>query len=146
MWQGDKMSKQRLLTTIYVSAILVTVLNLIGFAKDSFFYNAKTLPQGEFMYASMSPDGNKTVRIFKVENSMGKAIRGELVVLNDDGTDTVRNIYWCTHEENAMTGWQSENIVTINDIDIDTTDLDYVYDSRRERKNENITILRIRQN
>lgn len=127
------MSKKRALTTIYVSAIIVTLLNLAGFVKDSFFYSAKTLPQGEFMYASMSPSGNKTVRIFKIENSIGKAIRGELVILNYDGTDEVRNIYWCVNEENAMTGWQSEDVVTINNINIDTTDSDYIFDSRKER-------------
>ena len=127
------MSKKRLLTIIYISTVIVTVFNLIGFIKDSFFYNLKVLPQGQFVYASMSPDGNKTVRIFKIENSIGKAIRGELITLNDDGTDEVRNIYWCVGEENAMTGWQSEDIVTINSINIDTTDSDYIFDSRRER-------------
>ncbi len=127
------MSKKRLFTTIYVSAIVVSLLNLIGFVKDSFFYNLKALPQGEFIYASMSPDGNKTVRIFKIENSMGKAIRGELVILNEDGTEDIRNIYWCVGEESAMTGWQSEDVVKINNIDIDTTDSDYAFDSRKER-------------
>ena len=138
------MSKSKLLITVYVLAIIVTLFNIVGFIKDSAFYNTKTLPQGEFLYASMSPDGNKTVRIFKVENSIGKAIRGELVILNDDGTDQIRNIYWCVGEDNAMTGWQTGDIVTINNINIDTTDEDYVFDSRRELEH-NIAVLKMRQ-
>ncbi|MBR6573164.1 MAG: hypothetical protein IKK77_05570 [Clostridia bacterium] len=137
------MSKSKLLITVYVLAIIVTLFNIVGFIKDSAFYNTKTLPQGEFLYASMSPDGNKTVRIFKVENSIGKAIRGELVILNNDGTDQIRNIYWCVGEDNAMTGWQTGDIVTINNINIDTTDEDYVFDSRRELEH-NIAVLKKR--
>ena len=140
------MSKSRILVTIYVLTIIVTIFNLVGFIKDSAFYSTNSLPQGEFMYSSMSPDGNKTVRIFKVENSIGKAIRGELVIINEDGTDKVRNIYWCVGEENAMTGWQSGDIVTINDINIDTNDEDYAFDSRRELEYEDIATLRIKQN
>ena len=140
------MSKNRIIITVYALTIIVTLFNLVGFVKDSAFYSAKSLPQGEFLYASMSPDGNKTVRIFKVENSIGKAIRGELVILNDDGTDTVRNIYWSVGEDNAMTGWQTGDIVTINDINIDTTDEDYAYDSRRELEYDNIATLKMKQN
>ena len=138
------MSKNKILITVYVLTIIVTLFNLVGFIKDSAFYSTNSLPQGEFLYASMSPDGNKTVRIFKVENSIGKAIRGELVILNDDGTDTVRNIYWSVGEDNAMTGWQTEDIVTINDINIDTTDEDYAFDSRRELEYNDITTLKIK--
>lgn len=138
------MSKSRILITVYVLAIIVTLFNLVGFIKDSAFYSTKSLPKGEFLYASMSPNGNKTVRIFKVENSIGKAIRGELVILNDDGTDTVRNIYWSVGEDNAMTGWQTEDIVTINDINIDTTDEDYAFDSRRELRYNDIATLKIK--
>ena len=137
------MSKSKLLITVYVLAVIVTLFNIVGFIKDSAFYNTKTLPYGEFLYASMSPDGNKTVRIFKVENSIGKAIRGELVILNDDGTDQIRNIYWCVGEDNAMTGWQTGDIVTINNINIDTTDEDYAFDSRRELEH-NIAVLKKR--
>ena len=140
------MSKNKILITVYVLTIIVTLFNLVGFIKDSAFYSTNSLPQGEFLYASMSPDGNKTVRIFKVENSIGKAIRGELVILNDDGTDTVRNIYWSVGEDNAMTGWQTEDIVTINDINIDTTDEDYAFDSRRELEYDNIATLKMKQN
>ncbi|MBQ9977862.1 MAG: hypothetical protein IJP21_04655 [Clostridia bacterium] len=138
------MSKNKILITVYVLTIIVTLFNLVGFIKDSAFYSTNSLPQGEFLYASMSPDGNKTVRIFKVENSIGKAIRGELVILNDDGTDTVRNIYWSVGEDNAMTGWQTEDIVTINDINIDTTDEDYAFDSRRELEYNDIATLKIK--
>lgn len=138
------MSKNKILITVYVLTIIVTLFNLVGFIKDSVFYSTNSLPQGEFLYASMSPDGNKTVRIFKVENSIGKAIRGELVILNDDGTDTVRNIYWSVGEDNAMTGWQTEDIVTINDINIDTTDEDYAFDSRRELEYDDIATLKIK--
>lgn len=140
------MSKNKILITVYVLTIIVTLFNLVGFIKDGAFYSTNSLPQGEFLYASMSPDGNKTVRIFKVENSIGKAIRGELVILNDDGTDTVRNIYWSVGEDNAMTGWQTEDIVTINDINIDTTDEDYAFDSRRELEYDNIATLKMKQN
>ena len=138
------MSKNKILITVYVLTIIVTLFNLVGFIKDSAFYSTNSLPQGEFLYASMSPDGNKTVRIFKVENSIGKAIRGELVILNDDGTDTVRNIYWSVGEDNAMTGWQTEDIVTINDINIDTTDEDYAFDSRRELQYNDIATLKVK--
>ena len=138
------MSKNKILITVYVLTIIVTLFNLVGFIKDSAFYSTNSLPQGEFLYASMSPDGNKTVRIFKVENSIGKAIRGELVILNDDGTDTVRNIFWSVGEDNAMTGWQTEDIVTINDINIDTTDEDYAFDSRRELEYNDIATLKIK--
>ena len=139
------MSKNKILITVYVTAVAVTIFNLVWFLKDSVYYNTRSLPQGEFMYASMSPGGDKTVRIFKVENSIGKAVRGELVILNDDGTDTVRNIYWCVDETNAMTGWQNEDIVTINDINIDTTDTDYAFDSRRELEFDDIATLRVKQ-
>lgn len=125
------MKKNRLFLCVYIVAFAVIIFNLVFFVKDALFYTIDSLPQGDFLYSAMSPDGNHTLRIFRVSNCLGTGIRGELITINDDGTDTRRNIYWQTGESNAFSGWQDATVVTINDINIDIT-LDYTYDCRRE--------------
>lgn len=130
--KGVEMLKFKGLSYIIILlTLVVTLFNLGGMISDSFFYDLKDLPTGEFLFPTMSPDGKKTVRIYKVEiNSLGTAIRGELVWVDEKNITNTKNIYWQTGKTSAMVAWQNENTVLIDDHFISV--FGEGYDSRKQ--------------
>lgn len=110
-------------------AFLITIINLAFMVKDTFFYNIEDLPEGEFLYSSLSPSGDKTLKIYKVESNLGKGVRGELITLKEDGKMLAKNIFWHTDTTNAVAGWVNDTTVKINDIEINTAKSE-IFDSR----------------
>lgn len=117
---------------IYLLALIISVVNISFFIYDQLYFNMADLPSGEKLYSSMSPDGDKTVCLYKVKGIKSDAIRGELVTFDEDtGTERTENIFWSTGYSNAITGWYDNEIVTINDIALNLSNGD-TYDSRRK--------------
>ena len=103
----------RLLITILTAAVVL--FNTTYFIIDSFFYNINSLPTGEFLFSSMSPTGEYTLKMYSVYGgkTLGNAIRGEVVFIE---TGKIKNVYWQADEKTAMVSWFSDAIVTITTI------------------------------
>ncbi len=123
------MQHRRFKTIVAVAAFVVMLFNLVGFCIDSFFYNINNLPQGKFLFSSMSPGGQYTLKLYLVDGgqTLGKGIRGELM---DIDTGEAKNVYWVVGEDNALVGWASDTVVSVNGHTVDVSN--YVYDWRRE--------------
>ena len=79
----------------------------------------------------MSPDGNSTLKIYRVSiNNIGTAIRGEVITKNENDETITKNVYWQTHEKSAIASWEDGNNLTINDKRININGKPY--DSRKE--------------
>lgn len=125
------MKIKRITACLLTALILVFAFNIGWIIKDSFFDDIDVLPKGEFLYSSLSPDGEITVSLYKVNTPNSTAIRGAVVSLLEDGTKSERNIFWQLGTDNVIVGWTDNNTVSINEklIDISTSQ---VYDSRNE--------------
>lgn len=111
---------------IPVILFLVTAVNAFYFIRSSFFYTVDNLPKGEFLYSVMSPNGQNTLRVYRVEiEGIGKAVRGEIV-----STDKTYNIYWETGTISAIASWVNTKVVDINGNTVHIAG--EPYDSRRQ--------------
>lgn len=105
---------------IIILALVVTLSNLTGNILHSLIYNIEDLPEGEFMFSSMSQDTSKTLKIYKVNvPSYGMGIRGELTII-ENGEETTKNIYWQTYIDNATVSWIDNVTLQINGEIINT--------------------------
>lgn len=96
--------------------VFVMLFNMIATAADDFKNDIDELPQGEFMYSLMSPDGQNTLSLYRVTISgVGSAIRGEVAELLPSGEIEKRNVYWQTNTSSAVSAWVDETSVVIND-------------------------------
>ncbi len=125
--------KSRVFELVFVLVFLfVTIFNMIGLAIDSFGFDMSDLPQGEFLYSAMSPDGENTLKIYRVTvERIGVAIRGEIVPAGVQAEQAAaKNIYWETGADTAIAAWTGEGAVSINghEVNIGGTP----YDSRRQ--------------
>lgn len=92
------------------------------------YHQATTLPVGELIRTSSSPNGNYTIMAYLCDGgaTTDQAIRAEVL---DDVSGKVRNIYWQYHAYDAEITWLSDTLVRINDVELDArTD---VYDYRK---------------
>lgn len=119
-------AQKALFSVIAALAGLVVAANVLFFVYDNFFYSINQLPQGEHVVSATSHSGRYVVEMYKVQNSMGVAVRGELF---DNITKTVKNVYWENHTDKIEIFWLNETMVSINgnvvDIMVDR------FDSRR---------------
>ncbi|MBQ6816035.1 MAG: hypothetical protein IJP26_02235 [Clostridia bacterium] len=125
------MKKKVLLSSLIILTLTVTFFNLGYIIKNSFYDNIEVLPEGEFLYSSMSPDGENTVSVYRVENDKMVAIRGALVKVTENGNISETNIFWQVGADSAIVGWHSNRTVSINNQIIDVTSENY-YDSRND--------------
>ncbi len=117
-------------------AIIISLVNILFFMKDMFFYNTagsesmKNLPSGKFMYSSISNyNENQVVKTYVVnEKGVGKAVRAE--IMNAENKMS-RTLYWQSGTTNIKVSWDSENTVVINGHKINV--VDGYYDSRGRR-------------
>lgn len=123
------MARTRAFTCLLILLLIVAAFNTAFMLKDSFFDSIEVLPKGEFLYSSLSPDGETTVSLYKVSVPEGSAIRGAVVTIDDSGEKIERNIFWELDADNVIVGWVSNNTVSINEHLINVTS-DAVYDSR----------------
>ena len=131
------MKMKKITACLLILALIVSAFNLVFILKDTFFDNIDSLPQGEFLYSSLSPDGENTVSLYKVKMPGGFAIRGAAVSLDENGVKSERNIFWQLGADSAIVGWVSDNTVSINEKIINV-DGNLVYDSRNDDKQSEI--------
>lgn len=125
------MKIKRITACLLSLVLLVSAFNIVFTIKDTFFDNIDSLPKGEFLYSSLSPNGENTVSVYKVKMPGGFAIRGTSVKLDENGVKTERNIFWQLGSDSAIVGWVSDNTVSINDHIINVEN-GTVYDSRND--------------
>ena len=93
------------------------------------YHRATTLPAGELIGSSTSPNGDYTIQAYLCDGgaTTDQAIRAE--VLNNT-SGKVRNIYRQYHAYEADIKWLSDTLVRINGVELDVrTD---AYDYRKD--------------
>ncbi|MBR3961326.1 MAG: hypothetical protein IKK13_03835 [Clostridia bacterium] len=123
------MKSKKLVIGLIALSIAVSLVNIAFTVKDSYFDNIEYLPEGEFLYSSLSPDGETTVSIYKVSGMKRSAIRGAVVSVNEQGEREERNIFWQVGTDNALSGWVDNTTISINDKEVDVLSGGW-YDSR----------------
>lgn len=118
--------KSKILSIIVISALaIVSIINVVYYINSSFFYDLTDLPTGNFLYSAMSPDGEKTLSIYRVDvEKIGYGIRGEIVSQNG-----AKNVYWETNTAVAIATWLDDNTILVNDRTVDING--EAFDSRR---------------
>ena len=91
---------------VIILLVITTVVNMGFFVRDSFFYNMEDIPEGKFLFASMSPDPYQTftVQIYMISKENG-ADDGIKAVCINNATREKRTIYWQTGKTNALVSW-----------------------------------------
>jgi hypothetical protein len=110
------------LLTLFLALALVYACIII-------YQRATTLPTGELICASTSPNGDYSIQAYLCDGgaTTDQAIRAE--VLNNT-SGKVRNIYWQYHAYEADIKWLSDTLVRINGVELDVrTD---AYDYRKD--------------
>ena len=106
-------------------AILIVITVIIGYGYYHFMYSMDTLPQGEFLKESTSPNGEYTVRVYVNSPALSSdAIRCEAV---NNKKGTVRNIFWAYKISDVVIDWLNDEMVVIDGkvLNIRTDHYDY---------------------
>ena len=110
---------------VYIITAIVIMVEL-GFAiKGSLFTDIAELPTGTLQDSYVSPNGEKVMNIYLIENNLGVAIRGEIVT--EEGR---HNIFWQTGIDEVEASWANDEYVLINEIPLKADDT-FGYDCRR---------------
>ncbi len=123
----DKQKRLKLMKKIFITTIISSILlgGIFVFGVYELFYDMGSLPKGDYLMKSTSPDGNYTVKTYVANGgaTVDYSIRGELVFNN--GKTKKKNIYWNYHEENANISWNDNDTVVINGHKLDVPDDKY---------------------
>ncbi|WCN36507.1 DUF5412 family protein [Aneurinibacillus uraniidurans] len=96
------------------------------------FFNLQTVPRGDLLRATTSPDGRYVLKTYVCDDDplSANAARGELV---DTKQHTKKTIYWNYYDNNPYVEWVNHNVVVIGNqtLHIDTNE---VYDWRTDDK------------
>lgn len=126
------MKNKKLFVVIYVFCLLIVFFNIFFFVKDQLFFSIEEVPQGEFIYAAMSPSGNKSAQFYRVNSPEGVAARVEVLVFDEEKNELKKNnIYWEIGKSNVTISWVDDNIITIDEAPLDLANGDS-YDCRRK--------------
>ncbi len=107
--------KKIALITLYGLAALVLLSNLVFVVRDSLVVQIEDLPEGQQVGAVKSPDGRKTLKLYSVKNSLGSAVRAEVV----EKGKIARNVYWQVDTDRTDAYWLNRRAVIINGVTID---------------------------
>ncbi len=125
------MKKNFIYSAVFILCLLISVFNVIFVIKDNFRNDISVLPEGKFLYSSMSPDGEITVSVYRADSNICSAIRAETVRIDQGGNKIKRNIFWQTESDTVIVGWMDNQTVSINEKLINVYSDDF-YDSRNE--------------
>lgn len=109
------MLKKWIISCVYFLAFAVTVVNMVFSVRDSIRFSMDNLPAGQEIHCEASPDGNRQLEIYKVDNMLGTAVRAQIKDKNG-----IRNIYWQTGVDDVDYRWIDDRTVAINDIMINS--------------------------
>lgn len=118
----------------YFFVFAVFMANIFFYVKDRFFYTMEDLPEGQFLYSSMSPDNTRSAEVYRIDTPKGTAVRVELRTFNfSDKINVVsqeKNVYWEINKSVVTVGWEDNNIVNIDSKSLDVSTGE-TYDSRK---------------
>lgn len=109
----------------YLITAIVVILNTAISVKNNLFFDINSLPDGALTQTVVSPDGKHTLKIYSISNSLGSAVRGELV---SDKKES--NVFWQTGLDSVEAQWVDNNNVIIDGMPLDVVH-GAVYDCRR---------------
>ena len=121
------MKKTAAFKIFYIAALFMTLVNIFFFVKDSFFFKMSDLPTGKLIATLDSSNGVGTLSMYRVENSLGSAIR---VQYNDSAGKEHTNVFWQTDIDIADMEWVNDENIMVNNIMINVAKGGY-YDCRR---------------
>ena len=125
------MRKSKLFICLYILCAVVVLINSFFFIKDEFFYDIENLPEGKFVFSSLSPLGDKTALLYCVETPQGQAVRVELVEFNTDMTvKREKNIYWEIGKNSVTIYWENDKQIVIDGVVLNISKNE-VFDGRR---------------
>ena len=119
------MKKNIPLKIFYFLVAAVAVFNVIANIYESVYFDIAELPAGSLVYTCKSPDDKRILNIYRVENSLGSAIRGEVVL---EGKSN--NVFWQTNLDSVSASWIDKDLVKIDDLVLDVAH-NGNYDCRR---------------
>lgn len=119
------MKKNIFFIIVYALTLIISAVNVAITIKDNLFFDINSLPQGNYSYSVTSPTGDKVLNIYVVENSLGAAVRGEIV---SDGV--AKNVFWQTDTAAVASYWENNDVVNVNELSINIAQ-GAVYDCRR---------------
>ena len=114
------MKRKTIFTILSIlGAVFILIISLIGFVIYHFFFDINSVPKGEYLCESVSPNGNYTVKIYITNEALSVGgTRGEVI---NNKTEKKRNIYWeynrNLYEEGIIENsilWESDEVVVIN--------------------------------
>ena len=122
--------KLTLKVTGILLAMIAGILLILFLVLNYFFFNINRLPEGEFLTAATSPTGDYTVKTYVSRGgaTVADAVRGE--VIYHQKKDKKKNIYWGYRESESEIVWITNEIVSINGMELDVRK--DVYDWRKE--------------
>ena len=120
------MKNKAVFITVYILALIVTLVNTFYSIRNYLFADMNELPVGEFVSEHASVEGDRTVEIYLVKNSLGTAVRGELVFSSGDR----KNIFWQTGISGVNVRWGPDNVSFFNNVPLSGNG-DNSYDCRR---------------
>lgn len=104
-----------LFVTVYILALIVSVVNVVFAIKNTLFYDINELPEGTMISQTPSPSGERVVTVYLVENSVGSGIRAELSI----NGGKPKNIFWQTGIDKIDVTWADESAIFFNSVPID---------------------------
>lgn len=121
------MKKSVFLFSFYCLAFLVIIANAVYLILDNVYIDISDVPKGEYQTSFTSTDGEAVLKIYKVETSIGNAVR-----VTKTENNVTKNIFWQANASNANVYWAGKDIVIINGIVLELSK-DETYDSRSMR-------------
>ncbi|MBR0466240.1 MAG: hypothetical protein IJJ40_01945 [Clostridia bacterium] len=119
------MKKRVFFLSVYFLAFLITAVNVFFSLKNYLVVDINELPVGTLVSETASPSGEKEVKVYRVENTLGTAIRGELII-----GGTPHNIFWQTGIDDISVEFTSDEIVQFNNVPL-VADGKNSYDCRK---------------
>ena len=118
----------------YIAVFLIFVANMFFYVKDQFFYTTEALPEGQYLYSSMSPDSSRSAEVYRIDTPKGCAIRVEVRTFDFTNEENIvsseKNVYWEVGKSVVTVGWEDNNIITIDSKALNISQGES-YDSRR---------------
>ncbi len=118
----------------YVLVFLIFAVNMFFYVKDQFFYNMEDLPEGQYLYSSMSPDSSRSAEVYRIDTPRGKAIRVEVRTFDFSNKENIvsseENVYWEVNKSVVTVGWEDNDIITVDSHILNISEGD-TFDSRR---------------
>lgn len=98
--------------SIFLSILLALII-IIGLLINRFFFSMNSLPEGDFLTSTTSPNSDYTINFYLCNGgaTTSYAIRGELL-----STDTkkTKNIYWQYNISDVSSNWVDDDTIIIN--------------------------------